>query len=160
MTHHTRRSRSGVSLVEVATAIIVLTIGMLGTSGFRYHAAIQSKRAQVKVNATRAAQALIDTWCGLYGDEAYRPETHLSPLLTVAPYATGPACPDGFVELGTYEVLVDEVPYYATLSYLDTEPGYRTLSVVIGWRPQYTSGPLQPTDKTINIATCVMLAPS
>ena len=160
MTRHTRRSRSGVSLVEVATAIIVLTISMLGTAGYRHHAAIQSKRAQAKVNATRAAQALIDTWCGLYGDQAYRPETHLSPLLTVAPYATGPACPAGFTELGTYEVLVDQVPYYATLSYLDTEPGYRTLSVVIGWRKNYASGTIEATDKTINIATCVMLAPS
>ena len=160
MTRRTRRSRSGVSLVEIATAIVVLSISMLGTSGFRHHAAIRSKQAQVKVNATRAAQALIDTWCGLYGDDGYLPETHLSPLLTVGPYATGPACPDGFTELGTYEVLVDEVPYYATLSYQDTEPGYRTLSVVIGWRTNYASGAIETTDKTINIATCVMLAPS
>ena len=153
------RSCAGISLIEVMIAIAILTIGMLGASGFRYHTAIRSKRAQVQTDGTRAAQALIDTWCGLYGDEAYLPETHLSPLLTVAPCASGPLPPTGFTELGTYEVLVDAVPYYATLSYNDEETGFRTLSVVIGWRADYEIGTLSDTDRTVSVATCVALAP-
>jgi prepilin-type N-terminal cleavage/methylation domain-containing protein len=159
MKHTPHRTRAGVSIIEVTIAIVILSIGMLGASGFRYHTAIRSKRAQVQTDGTRAAQALIDTWCGLYGDEGYLPETHLSPLLTVAPSVSGPLPPTGFTELGTYEVIVDDVPFYATLSYNDGEVGFRTLSVVIGWRSDYETGTLSETDKTVNVATCVALAP-
>jgi prepilin-type N-terminal cleavage/methylation domain-containing protein len=158
--HQSHRLRAGVSLLEVLVAMVVLSVGMLGASGFRYYTAIQSKRAQASFNAIRAAQALLDTWCGLYGDEGYLPENHLSPLLTVSPSVSGPVAPTGYTILGTYEVLVDDVTYYATLSYNDFESGYRTLNIVIAWRDDYQAGSLEADDESITIATCVMLAPS
>ena len=129
----------GLSLVETMVAIVVLSIAVLGASGYRYYAALDMRKADMRMTSARVALLLCESWRGLKGDETYDPTVHLGSelLITVADSNDAvPEEPDDFTKLGSYGVLMNGVPCYTTMSWRDISVGLRALNVVIAWPSQ------------------------
>ena len=130
------RCRRGVSLVGTMVAVIILLIALIGTSTFRYAAALDGRRADAHTTAARIALTFGESWRGVRGDLTYDPVAHLGTGLKVAA-AEGPVKPEDFTLLGSYSVQFDDGAgvnkYFATLSWKDVQPGLRALNVVVAW---------------------------
>jgi hypothetical protein len=128
--------RRGVSLVGTLVAVVILLIALIGTSTFRYAAALDGRRADAHTTAARIALALCESWRGVKGDETYDPAAHLGSDLSVAA-GQGPAKPDDFTLLGSYTVHFDDgagvEDYSTTLSWKDVQPGLRALNVSVAY---------------------------
>ena len=132
------RCRRGMSLVGTMVAVVILLIALIGTSTFRYAAALDGRRADAHTTAARVALMLCESWRGLGGDETLDPIQLGSSDLTVSSAVTGPDKPLDFTLLGNYTVVLDgndpdSVNYYATLSWKDVQPGLRALNVSVAW---------------------------
>lgn len=162
------------TLIEIIIAILILSIAVLSTSGFRYHSTINTRKADAQLTATRVASLILSTWKGNGGNSGYSkyellgvdpldpndydidydydiyyPDDYdydtdetepvvLIPGLMIYDYAPGPSVPDGFNALDSYvnpnyRIVVNEVNYYATLSYKDEEGEPRILNVCVAW---------------------------
>jgi len=131
------RCRRGVSLVGTMVAVVVLLVALIGTSSFRYYAALDARKADAQTTAARIALMLCESWRGIRGDEAYDPTAHLGSDVDITP-SNGSGKPEDFTLLGSYTVVLDDadpdsVNYYTTLSYRDVQPGLRVLNVVVAW---------------------------
>jgi hypothetical protein len=129
------RCRRGVSLVGTMVAVTILLIALIGTSTFRYSAAMDGRKAGTQIAATRIALTLCESWRGIKGDLTYDPTAHLSSDLSIT-QGVGPDKPDDFTLLGSYTVAldyIDSVNYYATMSWKDVQPGLRALNVSVAW---------------------------
>ena len=146
-------SRPGLTLVEVTVAIVVVGVAAVGLSSFRYHAALDARKADVHIVAGRAALLLCEGWRGTAGDTSYDPVTDLSSVITISASGSGPAAPGSFAELGKYEIISEGVKYYATLSWQDVVAGLRSLSVVIGWDQRGNGAGFANVDKEISLVT-------
>jgi hypothetical protein len=128
------RCRRGVSWVGTLVAVVILRIALIGTSTFRYAAALDGRRADAHTTAARIALMLCESWRGVNGDGTYDPVAHLGSDLSVATGA-GPAKPDDFTLLGSYTVQFDDgagvEDYSTTLSWKDVQPGLRALNVSV-----------------------------
>jgi len=119
-------------------AVTILLIALIGTSTFRYAAALDGRRADAHTTAARVALALSESWRGIKGDPAYDPTANLGSDLEVAA-GEGPDKPEDFTLLGSYTVQFDDGAgvndYAATLSWKDnqTVSGLRALNVVVAW---------------------------
>ncbi|HUV67805.1 MAG TPA: hypothetical protein VMW24_28200 [Sedimentisphaerales bacterium] len=128
--------RRGVSLVGTMVAVVILLIALIGTSSFRYCAALDARRADAQTAAARVALMLCESWSGVDGAVTYNPVIQLGTDLVVTTSTTGPATPADFTRLGTYKVVLKDyhgVNHYATLSWKDVQPGLRALNVVVAW---------------------------
>lgn len=128
------RYRRGVSLVGTMIAVVVLLIALIGTSNFRYYAALDARKADAQTTAARIALMLCEGWRGIKGSETYDPTAHLGSSLAITQntYAY-PDKPLDFTLLGRYTVVLENVNYYTTLSWKDVQPGLRALNVVMAW---------------------------
>ena len=149
------RCRRGMSLVSTMVAVVILLIALIGTSSFRYYAALDARRADGQTSAARVALMLCESWAGVDGVLTYNPVIQLGSDLVVTASATGPAKPADFTLLGTYKVVLKNyhgVNYYATLSWKDVQPGLRALNVVVAWAQR---GPgadnVETVDKTFRL---------
>lgn len=85
-----------------------------------------------------------------YDYDAVDPNSiELCPGLTIYDYAPGPAVPEGFnpLDSGTnpnYRIIVNDVNYYATLSYKDEVGEPRILNVCVAWMNDYQMWTEQP----------------
>jgi Tfp pilus assembly protein PilV len=135
---HKIRSRRGMSLVSTMVAVVILLIALIGTSTFRYSAAMDGRRADSQTTAARVALLLCENWRGLDGDETYDPTQlgNSDMSITQSSWA-GHSKPNDFTLLGNYVVLLDDGPgsanYYATLSWNDVQAGLRALNVKVAW---------------------------
>lgn len=148
-TNNIRRCR-GMSLVGTMVAVVILLIALIGTSSFRYCAAMDARKADAQTMAARVALMLCESWRGINGDVTYNPVTHLGTSLDIAQSATGPAKPLDFTLLGSYVIDLDEVhdvTHYATLSWKDVQPGLRALNVTVAWAQR---GPGQDGKETVD----------
>jgi hypothetical protein len=130
------RYRRGVTLIGTMVAVAILLIALIGTSSFRYYAALDGRRANTQTAAARIALTLCESWQGVKGVQTYNPTVHLSSNLEITKSGTGPAKPDDFTLLGSYVVVlgyIDSVNYNATLSWKDVQPGLRALNVIVTW---------------------------
>lgn len=131
------RCRRGVSLIGTLIAVAVLLIALIGTSSFRYHAALDGRRANAYTAAARIALVLCESWRGIKGDLTFDPTEPWGLEMEVTA-DDGLIKPEDFNLLGSYKVVLDDddpdsVNYYTTLSWKDIKPGLRALSVVIAW---------------------------
>ena len=130
------RYRRGVSLVDTMVAVTILLIAIIGTSTFRYAAALDGRRADANTTAARIALTLCESWRGIKGDQAYDPTALLDTGLQVAA-GEGPVKPEDFTLLGSYTLQFNDDAgvnnYMATLSWKDIQPGLRVLNVVVAW---------------------------
>ncbi len=124
------------SLVGTMIAITILLIAIIGTSTFRYAAALDGRRASAHTTASRVALVLGESWRGLKGDVTLDPTELGSSEMTVSASSwNGHEKPDDFTLLGNYKVVLDpdSANYYATMSWKDVQPGLRALNVSVAW---------------------------
>lgn len=127
--------RAGFTLVEVMIATVIFIIAVLGTSAYRYSAALSARRADLQTAASRAGLLLCEGWRGVGGAATYDPVGYLDSDLNISA-STGPAPPTGFTPLGSYKLILEGTDYYATLSWQDVGNGLRALNVIVGWNQQ------------------------
>ena len=155
------RRHRGMSLVSIMVAVVILLIALIGTSSFRYCAAMDARRADAQTSAARIALMLCESWSGINGALTYNPIVELGSDLVITQNATGPTTPTGFTLLGTYKVVLRDyhgMNHYATLSWKDVQPGLRALNVVVAWAQRGAGADgVENVDKsfrlTVNTAT-------
>ena len=161
-----------VTLIEIMVAILILSIAVLGASGFRYYTAMDARKADVQITAARLASHLLNGWKGVGGYSGYSIYDLLDPDdydpsdpndynpndtdpvslglgLDVNFNAPGPDVPAGFSALDSdvnpnYRIVVNRVNYYATLSYKDQVGEPRMLNVCVAWMNDYQTWTEQP----------------
>lgn len=157
----TKRSKStgGFTFTEVMGAILVLTVAVLGTSAYRYHATLDVRTAEKKTTGARIGCLLCETWGGTSDPNAFDPISHLGTDLAITSISSSeaPGTPSGHRELGTYTITVDGDDYCATLFWKDVSAGLRALSVLIvwDWDPQVHSIGSYPISKSFRLTTYV-----
>jgi Tfp pilus assembly protein PilX len=130
------RYRRGVSLVSAMVAVVILLVALIGTSSFRYYAALDGRRAGTQTTAARIALTLCESWRGVKGDQTFDPTALLSSDLQITTSSNGPDNPGDFNLLGKYIVVlnyIESVNYNVTLSWKDIQPGLRALNVIVTW---------------------------
>ena len=65
--------RKGMTLIEVMVAAVIIVISVLGAMMYRYHSALDARKADVKIGAARVALLLLEGWKGMAGISAYDP---------------------------------------------------------------------------------------
>ena len=136
-TRQLKRSK-GVSLIEAMIAILVLSIVVIGTSGYRYYATLDARKADVYITAARIGHLLCESWRAVKGADAYDPTVHLDSDLTITA-SDGPDAPEDFTLLGSYKVVLNDFDCYITISWKDVSTGLKALNVVLVW-PQRGQG--------------------
>ena len=153
MTVKRHKSTGGFTLVEAMITILILSIAVIGTSGYRYHAAMDAQKAAMHITAAGVALLLTESWRGVKGDETYDPIAHLGSDLVIT---TGNSTTvEGFNLLGGYTVVANGVNYYyVTLSWKDVGTELRILNVVVTWiqRDQGQTGSSY-ADKSFKLTT-------
>jgi hypothetical protein len=137
---------AGLVLIEVMMATVVLVIAVLGTSFYRYTAALNAREADRQMTAARIASTLCESWRGAGDPNEFDVGGCLGTVssgtlilsIDVADY--GPAVPDGFSLLNHCQTEIKdeaqdagETYYQAALSWKDVAPGLRALSVIVVW---------------------------
>ena len=124
--------------------IVVLSIAVIGTSGYRYFATLDIRRSDNEITAGRIAMHLCESWKGQGGgDSIYNPtddsdESGIG-LITIVSSALAPQEPLNFTLLkngGYYKVVSDNRTYYVTMSYHtinSTNGNLETLNVIVTW---------------------------
>ena len=151
--------RSGSTLITSLIAITIILIAVIGTSNFRYYAAMDTRRATALTEASRISLLLCESWRGMNGDLSYDPITNLGSDLTIKS-DNGPSAPSGFTSLGSYLIKLGtssdqneyHISYYTTLSWRDIQTGLRALNVNVSWA-QHDSGKngLAEADKSFSL---------
>jgi len=119
-------------------AVTILLIAFIGTSSFRYCAALDGRKAKAQTAAARIALMLCESWRGINGDVTFDPTGLYGSDLTIDTLDANLDKPLDFNLLGSYTVVLDtkdsnHINYYATLSWKDVQPGLRALNVVVAW---------------------------
>jgi len=132
------RSRRGVSLVSTMVAVVILLISLIGTSSFRYSAALDGRKAKAQTAAARIALMLCESWRGINGDVTFDPIQLCGSDLVIDTLDANLDKPLDFNLLGSYAVVLESnesynIDYYATLSWKDFQPGLRALNVIVAW---------------------------
>jgi len=141
-------------------AVVILLIALIGTSTFRYAAALDGRRADAHTTAARVALTLVESWRGVSGELTYDPVVHLGAGLNITA-GKGPLKPEDFTLLGSYTIRFNDGAgvndYMATFSWKDIQPGLRALNVVVVWasREQADGGnqqnPVDAADKSFGL---------
>jgi type II secretory pathway pseudopilin PulG len=126
------RRHKGFTLIDVIISVVILIVAISGTIQFRYHAAIQTRKANMRTAGAELALMLVETWRGVDGDETFDSIDHFSPALTITS-STGPAMPAAYDLLGSYAIQWSDYDYTATLSSRDIGGGLRALNVIVAW---------------------------
>ena len=149
------KSATAVTLVEVALATLLMAVGFLGATSYRYYAALDEQRATMWRSAARIGLLFSDSWRGLKGSETYDPLAHVGSGLDIKPIA-GSEAPDGFNLKGTYVIATDRHHYFATLSWKQVEPELKALNVVVNWMPSPSAeADLAGADKSFKLTTYI-----
>lgn len=118
-----RRYLTGLTLIEVMLSILLLTVVVIGTSGYRYYSALDARRAIKHETAARIASLLNEGWRGIVvlGNDPYDPTilNGLIPDFVISTFGNGLAVPTGFTLFNNtnYKVVSGNATYYVTMSY-------------------------------------------
>jgi Tfp pilus assembly protein PilV len=126
------KCRRGFSLLDVVIASTVLLIVISGTSAYRYHSALDQRKAAMQITAARASQLLCESWRGVQGAATYNPTAYTWADMTIS-VGTGPAVPSGFTALNSYAISSNNFNYTATLSWQNVSTGLRAVNITIAW---------------------------
>jgi type II secretory pathway pseudopilin PulG len=151
-----RKNRNtGLTLIEVMIAILVIMIVVIGAITYMYACMCNARRAEVRITATRVGELLLDAWKNTGGALTFNPQYVLNflPSGDISD-ADGPG---GFTdELAEYRIKIDGVNYFVTLSYLDElygdrEDPMRQLNVRVAWNIDYSSTEMESGYKLISL---------
>ncbi|MBW8040105.1 MAG: hypothetical protein FVQ85_08915 [Planctomycetes bacterium] len=159
MTTQRSKPAGGFTFTEVMVSILVMTVAVLGTSAYRYHATLDVRTAEQKTTGARLGCLLSETWRGVNDPNTFDPASYFGTELTITSMISseGPGTPSGYTALGTYKIAVDNADYRITLFWKDISTGLRALSVVIFWEwdPQVDSMYSHPISKSFKLTTYV-----
>jgi len=150
------RYRSGISLVETMSAIVILSIAVIGATGYRYCSTLDARKADAYIASARIGHLLSESWRGLQGSETYDPTAHLGTGLTITA-GEGPDAPGGYTVLGSYEIVLNDTTFYTTLSWKDPNSDLRALNIVLIWA-QMSQGQneIDEADRSFELTTYVL----
>lgn len=158
----TKRSKpsGGFTFTEVMAAIFILTVAVLGTSAYRYHATVDVRKANLKTTGARIGCLLSETWRGVSDANTFDPVSHMGTNLAIQSLASfqGQGTPSGHTELGTYGITVEGEDYQAKLFWKDVSAGLRALSVFVVWdwdHQNQSMGSQIPPSKSFRLTTYV-----
>lgn len=153
---------TGFTLVEIMLATVILLIAILGTSAFRYNAALGARKADSRMAAARTALLLCESWRSVSDPNSFNPvllasgDPNSALAVEAVQHYEGPAVPTDFTALGSYKIAVDGVNCYATLSWKDVSPGLRALNVIVAWDQRGSgTGYFADADKSFKLTTYV-----
>jgi hypothetical protein len=148
--------QSGISLVETMNAIAILSIAVIGITGYQYCSTLDAHKADTYIASARIGQMLSESWRGLQGSETYDPVAHLQAGLTITA-SDGPEAPVGYTVLGSYEIVMNNITFYATLSWKDLNSDLRALNIALIWA-QIGQGQdnIDEADKSLELTTYVL----
>jgi hypothetical protein len=151
------KAAGGFTLSEVMGAILVLTVAVLGTSAYRYHATLDVRKADLKTTGARIGCLLCETWHGVSDPNSFNPVSHFGTDLAIVSLTDpeGPGTPSGHTSLGTYKITVDGDEYRAKLFWRDVSAGLRALSVIVVWEWGQSMGSHIPVSKSFRLTTYV-----
>lgn len=141
------RERKGFTLVDVLVSAVILLIAIYGAIQFRYHAALQIRKADMHISGAELGQMLVETWRGTGGSESFDFVSYFSPVMAINA-GTGPAEPGDFNLHGSYAVQWEGFDYLTTLSSKELPDGLRALNVIVTWQMGYSN-----TDKQISLTS-------
>ncbi|UCC98394.1 MAG: hypothetical protein JSW66_00595 [Phycisphaerales bacterium] len=152
-----RERPSGATLLETICAAVVLSIIVIGATGYRYHSTLNARCADEHIAAARLGQLVCASWAGLEGDETYDPVAHLGSELSMEVLGPPKSLPPAFVLLGRYRATIEDVDYRIVLSWNDVSSELRALWIRVewDWREEDPSDPLKPLRKSFVIITYV-----
>ena len=152
-----RKRASGVTLIEVMATTVILTIAVIGVSGYRYCSSLNARWAEEQIAAARLGQLLCGNWAGVEGNKTFDLKASLSTDLTVETIATTNSLPSAFVLLGSYRITLEGVAYDCVLAWKNVTPELRAIwvSVEWDWRKEDPSNPDKALRKSFIIITYV-----
>jgi prepilin-type N-terminal cleavage/methylation domain-containing protein len=133
------------TLLELTLTIAIIAITAVGTLGYQYYAAKQSRIAYAQTTATRTAQLLLEDWQSTGGSTTYDP-------LQLQLGFSSSAVPSNFsmgLSLGSvlnnviYTITVNNVPMSIMLSWTDVandsvaQTTLRQLRAMVRWQQGY-----------------------
>jgi len=62
---------AGATLIEIMVTIVVISVAVIGTAGYRYHSSFNARKANVQITAARIALLMLDSWKGQGGYSGY-----------------------------------------------------------------------------------------
>lgn len=140
----------GFTLVEIMVAMAVLAIAALGALSYQFHCAKHARIAKLELTATRTAQLLLEDWKSNGGSSSYDPAS----------------LGMGFIydeQSDFYEIEIDDLPMYIRLMHRDVETDesagitLREISVIVRWRPDFSSIEPEQTHPHLVLTTYVRL---
>lgn len=149
-------NRSGITLTETMHAVAILSITLIGVSGYRYCSTLDTRKADAYVASARIGYMLSESWRGIQGSETYDPVARLGVGLTITA-SEGPDAPGGYAVLGSYKILLNNITFYATLSWKDISSTLRALNTTIVWAQRtHEQTDLNNADKSFELTTYVL----
>ncbi len=158
------RSASGVTLVEVAVASVVLVVTALGALRYQYYAVTQSQIAQAQIAATHTAHLLLEDWKSTGGSADYNPTSlglGFSPPQGVPAGFTTIAGLGSALHDAVYTLRQDDIPLMVMLKYLDVgqndqaEATLRQLAVIV--RFEAPGGDNDVDDRMIDLPPVILV---
>lgn len=151
------RYRPGISLTEAMYAAAILSITVIGVSGYRYCSMMDARKADAYIASARIGYLLSESWRGMQGDEAYDPVARLGAGTTITT-SEGPDAPGGYTVLGSYKIVLNDITFYATLSWKDISSTLRALNTAVVWAQRtHDQNGIGDTDKSFELTTYVAI---
>jgi hypothetical protein len=148
--------RSGITLVETMNAVAILSITLIGVSGYRYCSTLDTRKADAYIASARIGYLLSESWRGMQGYEAYDPVARLGAGMTITA-SEGPAAPEGYTVLGSYKIVLNDITFYSTLSWKDLSSNLRALNTILVWAQRtHEQNGLNDSDKSFELTTYVL----
>lgn len=146
------RNNHGVTIVEIMVAIVIILVAVIGATGFRYHSALDARKADVKITAGRIGSLLLEGWVGTGGQLTYDPVAEYGTDMNISVSAAGPAVPTGFTKLDSFRIVANRANYYATLSYRGSTPTQAgQLNIFVAWLHGYQAGTVSSSDQSVKL---------
>jgi hypothetical protein len=93
----------------------------------------------------------------MQGDVAYDPVARLGGGMTITA-SEGPDAPAGYTILGNYKIVLNDITFYATLSWKDISSALRALNTTIVWAQRtHEQDGLADSDKSFGLTTYVAI---
>ena len=147
----------GFSLIEVALFASIISISVIGASGYRYFSAMSIRDSEEQMRAGRTGQLLLESWRGVRGISSYDPlsDTGLGVTIIEASEEIAPDAPLNFITLGCYKVTEAGVDYYITLSYFDIDSRLRILNSKMSWAVDRNGDNQAGVGKTFDLTSMI-----
>jgi prepilin-type N-terminal cleavage/methylation domain-containing protein len=138
----------GVTLVELAITILILSIVSVGCLGYQYFSTRMATRANAELTVTRTARLVMDNWKRTGGDENFSPVS-----LNVGFQTSG----------NSYLITTNQLPMTVSLQWQDVEYDavaavtLRQIQVTMRWRSDYQAGNIRNNDPSYVMTTYVRI---